>query len=62
MVRDDVRCRIDVAQRRVQHRQRSRVVTGRELVADVADDLAQPLLVRLGLLELGDEPVDFRAV
>ena len=37
-------------------------MTRRELVAHVDDHLSQPLLVCFGLLELGDEPVDFRAV
>src|SRR5512144_2686955 len=52
---DDVRRAVDLAQRRVQHRQRLRVIAGAELGLDVDDELPQMLLVRLGFLELRDE-------
>src|SRR5512144_3010222 len=52
---DDVRRAVDLAQRRVQHRQRLRVIAGAELGLDVDDQLPQLLLVRLGFLELRDE-------
>ena len=59
MTRDDVRSVVDIVQRRVQHRKRGRIPAGSERVANVDDHLAQPLLVRFRLVELGNEPLDF---
>ena len=59
MMGDDVGRAVDIVQRRVQHRQRARVTAGGQGVADVDDHLAQPLLVRFRLVELGNEPLDF---
>jgi len=59
MMRDDVRSIVDIVKRRIQHRKRGRMPAGGKRVADVDDHLAQPLLVRFRLLELGNEPVDF---
>ena len=56
---NDVSRVIDVVQGGIEHRQRSCVAAGGKRVADVDDHLAQPLLVRFRLLELGNEPVDF---
>ena len=58
MMRDDVRRVVDIVQRGIQHRQRGRVAAGGKRVTNVDDHLAQPLLVRFGLLELGYEPLD----